>query len=479
MNLKDRMNSGSQGLKPSGTEPQNGNGQTQSSGNTMQRSNPPSQEQSLLAKQSETLKLVTEQRDRLLSEGRPEDQKTISGLSSQISTLKSKISEMQSKHQSEIADLKEELSDTQKLNQSLTRNNRLLTQSNDDLRNRGGLMLRKEQQSLEERLSASLTSAAKAKADYDRQVKALREDCTQKIEEANARADEAETRCEKDNAAVAKTRSEGEAFRRKHQDLLKKEREKIDQLAEQKIYDTKAFLQEEKDQEILQMKDEYTQSVAKIRSRCEAGYAARETWHVLAFGFCILWLIIQAFTSNYFRGEIMKLFHTIGNYVVDMLGNIESWMESAAGIAHEIPNDIASVVIYWIILIIVGILLCLIFFGVPLLAVLDGSIIYLTSGKFDKLNRWIMIGSGILFVAMASELFYKPPVNLLLLWFLIQLAVPLLRYLIFPLIGLGIDKYQDMDDDERWHFNGSIIFIIAVIGIMGLLYRLGSWISSL
>ena len=74
-----------------------------------------------------------------------------------------------------------------------------------------------------------------------------------------------------------------------------------------------------------------------------------------------------------------------------------------------------------------------------------------------------MVGSGILFVAMASELFYQPPINLLLLWLAVQVAVPLLRYIIIPLICAGISKVQNMDSDEKRNFYSNIMMVVVVI----------------
>lgn len=99
-----------------------------------------------------------------------------------------------------------------------------------------------------------------------------------------------------------------------------------------------------------------------------------------------------------------------------------------------------------------------------MVVILGGSFLYLRSEGFDRANRWIMVGSGIVFVAMASEMFYKPPINLLLLWLIIQLTVPLLRYVIIPLICSFIDKVQSMDEDERRNFYSNIMIVIVLIG---------------
>ncbi len=199
-------------------------------------------------------------------------------------------------------------------------------------------------------------------------------------------------------------------------------------------------------------------------------------WHILAFGFCVLWLIIQAGASNYFRDEVITLLLGIIRYSKNTLVLICSWTESAAGLADGISNDTASSIIYWIILITVGIILVLFFLGLPLLLTLGGSFLYLSSDKFDKLNRWIMVGSGIFLIVMASELFYKPPINLILLWLLLQIAAPLLRYLFIPLICNGIGKYQSMDYFEQEQFRGTILIAVIVIIFAGLLIWWIPWV---
>ena len=143
MNLKDRMNYGLQNSKPTETELSKMNENKQSLNDTTQKLNQQSAERELLEKQSEALKLVTAQRDKLMKEGRPEDQKTIQKLSSQVSELTSVITE-----------LKTELSETQRINQSLSQNN-------DDLRNNKGLKSRKQQEELEAKLAATQTLNAK------------------------------------------------------------------------------------------------------------------------------------------------------------------------------------------------------------------------------------------------------------------------------------------------------------------------------
>ena len=166
MNLKDRMRSGTQPSKPQETA------QTMNSDSTTQKLNLQPQD-SILQKQSAIIQKQTEeirqltstiqemqlQRDsvalelkQLKNQGRSTDIEAIQTLSLEKLKLKSAI-----------ADLRAELSSVQRINQSLTKNNQLLTQSNDDLRNNAGLMSIKEQEQLEERYLALMSGNAEMK----------------------------------------------------------------------------------------------------------------------------------------------------------------------------------------------------------------------------------------------------------------------------------------------------------------------------
>lgn len=458
MNLKDRMKSDLPSSKPTETEALNKNEQN-SSTNIMQKSKQPSREMELLEKQSEALKQVTEQRDKLLEEGRPEDQETIQKLSSQIQELTSLIQELTSL----ITELRTELSKTQKTNQSLSTNNRILVNQNDELRNKQGLLLRSEQEKLQDTLTITQDQAAKNKREYERKVEELKGECSRKVRAANDRADETEKRCARDNAAASKARHEAEDFRDEQQRLLREEQSEIDKLAEKKIADTKSSLKASKEHEVSVIKADCKSTIAKHRNYYKSEYAAKETWHILVFTFCILWLVLQALSSNYFRHEAVQMGIWIKDYVVDAGITLSEWTEGAANITSGISNEIASTILYWVVFVIVGLLLIALFYGVPLFAIFGGSILYLKSKSFDKANRWIMIGSGILFVAMASEMFYKPPINLLLLWMIVQVSIPLLRFIIIPLICAGISKVQNMDSDEKRNFYCNIMMVVVVI----------------
>ena len=303
----------------------------------------------------------------------------------------------------------------------------------------------------------------------------LEADCSRRVKAANDRANETERRCARDNAAAAQARREAEDFRTEQQRLLREEKAEIDKLAEKKVADTKSSLKASKEHEVSVVKADCKATIQKHKNYYKSEYAAKETWHILAFAFCILWLVLQALSSNYFRHEAVQLGSWIKDYVVGMWGLLTDWTPAAASITNGISNEIASTILYWIIYVLVGVLLMVIAYALPIAMVLGGSIVYLKSKFFDKANRWIMVGSGILFVAMASEMFYQPPINLLLLWLAVQVAVPLLRYIIIPLICAGISKVQNMDSDEKRNFYSNIMMVVVVIaGIFFIMWAMRS-----
>lgn len=295
-------------------------------------------------------------------------------------------------------------------------------------------------------LTTTQNQAAKDKAEYERKVDELKRECSLKVKSANERIDETEKRFAKDNATASKYRREAEDFRAEQQRLLREKQYEIDKLAEQKVSDMQASLKSAKEHEVSVIKSECKASIEKHKSLYKIEYAAKETWHVLVFTFCIVWLIIQALSSNYFRYESVELGIWIKDYVVGTSLNISEWTEGAAKITFCISNEIAFTILHWLIFIIVGILLITLFYVIPLSIIFGGSLLYLRSEFFDKINKWIMVGSGILFIAMSSEMFYQPSINLLFLWIILQAAIPLLRYIIIPLLCAKIDRIKNMDE---------------------------------
>lgn len=446
MNLKDKIKSDSQELKQTEIK-----SEKDSSTNIMQKSNQQSKELELLEKQSEALRKVTEQRDKLVMEGRTEDQTKIQNLSSEISSLKSVITE-----------LKTELSSTQKINQSLT-------QSNDELRNNNGLLLKDEQKELQDTLRDTKALVVKNQNIYDQKEADLRKDFSNKIKVANDRADEVEQRCAKDNAAASKARSQAESYKAEQLHLLNNQKAEIDKLSDQKIATT--IQQLTRDNKI--SKEKHKKSYARE-------YAVKETWHIFILIFCVVWSIIQGASSNYFRGEIAELFSWVSGYAKDCFTNIRTWTVDVANLTNGISNDTVSMILYWILWVLVGLILVILFYVVPLVIIVGGSWMYFKSKLFDRANQWIMVGSSIFFIALASEMFYTPPINLLVIWFIVQVAVPLLRYIIIPVICSLFDKYQHMDSEERRNFHCNIMMIVIVIaGFFFLIWTMQSCSADL
>ena len=155
----------------------------------------------LLAKEQATsLELVTKERDELqvrnqkMNEFILEFQKRTHSLKMEKQQLFFENHEMQDeirKLNDEIHRLTTELSETQKLNQSLQ-------QSNDDLRNRNGLMSRNEQEQLEEEIKDVRDQNSKLQTQVNQSsVKAV-EQAQQKQEEAEKQARQAEYQAERE-----------------------------------------------------------------------------------------------------------------------------------------------------------------------------------------------------------------------------------------------------------------------------------------
>jgi hypothetical protein len=301
-------------------------------------------------------------------------------------------------------------------------------------------LLRKKQQELQEKLTNTQALVVSNKNEHESREKQLTDDCFRKIKKANDRANEIERRCAKDNEAAFIAKAQGEAYRDEHQRILREQKSEVDKLAEKKIADKIESLKRSKASEVSQIFDSCKTSVEKHKAYYASEYAAKEVWHLVVFSFCIVWLIIQAISSNHFRNEVVVFGNWIKDYAVGSFDNVSSWTVVSANITSGISNDIIALLLYWIIYILIGILSILLFYGVPLVIICGGSFIYLKSKLFDKANRWIMIGTGILFVAMSSEMFYAPKINLLLLWLLIQMVVSPIRFIVIPLIGGMFNK---------------------------------------
>ena len=155
----------------------------------------------LLAKEQATsLELVTKERDELqvrnqkMNEFILEFQKRTHSLKMEKQQLFFETHEMQEEMQKSNAEIQQmtvELSEMRKLNQSLQ-------QSNDDLRNRNGLMSRSEQEQLEEEIKDVRNQNSKLKIRVNQSSVEAVEQAQQKQEEAEKQARQAENQAERE-----------------------------------------------------------------------------------------------------------------------------------------------------------------------------------------------------------------------------------------------------------------------------------------
>lgn len=427
MNLKDKMPN--QELIENEKKQQNLSAITQKSSQLSK--------EMLLQQQSEALKQVTEQRDNLLKNGRQEDQEKIRHLSSENSGLKKEL-RMKSEKIVSLNDWIEMMSESD--------------------------LIVKQNEKLKKNIIQAEAEILAVKDECNREIIEIQEDCNRAVKEANDRADEVKKRYADDNAAASKARSEGEYFKAEQQRLLLNKKHEIDRLAELKIAQTKEAL-----------RAECNEKIEKYRNYYHADYVAKETWHIVAFTFCVLWLVIQALSSNYFRHEVMDMGIWIKDYAVYAGTTLSEWTKVVANITSNIPNEIVASIFYWIVFVIVGVLLAAIFYALPLAVIFGGSYLYFRSDKFDKANRWMMVSSGILFVAIASEMFYQPPINFLLLWLIIQVVIPVLRCIVIPLICSCVNKFNDLTEEQKKNVYRDIVcnllmvfcFILAMWALRG------------
>ena len=181
MNLKDRMKTDSVITEQTKKGNLQQNSSQQTSSDTTQKLNQPSLE-SVVEAQSEAIQKLT-------AENHLKDE-TIENLRNQIQTDLSEMSELTSV----IAELRAEISSVQNVNQSIVK-------ENDDLRNRGGLLSRKEQQ----KLAADLEDTQSLLADTRKLVDISNVEAVQKAQAAQAAA---ELKAKKDIADYKKLADE-------------------------------------------------------------------------------------------------------------------------------------------------------------------------------------------------------------------------------------------------------------------------------
>ncbi len=299
---------------------------------------------------------------------------------------------------------------------------------------------------------------ARLKADYEKRIKA-----------AEDHAAEVESRCARDNEMAAKARREGEEYRDKYEQLLEKEEAHIDELADQKIADEKKYLRETKKAEVEAIRIACDKKIERHRVLFALMYSAKETWHVVAFAFCIMWDFIQTLSSTYLRGQFVEF----GGYIKEYVGFVRShtglWVKALADKALLISDARVAAVVYWIITILMALVLVLFFYGVPLGVIVGGGRAYLSSKKYDKIARWLMISSAIAVIALSSECVgVRLPLNAILLWLIIQVAYPVIRYILIPFGSMVCVNISEMSEDSRKELITAIIYAVLIIG--------GAWI---
>ena len=290
-------------------------------------------------------------------------------------------------------------------------------------------------------------------------------ECDRRIKQAEARADEVQIRCTRDNEAAARARSEGEEFRSEYEKLLGTELAQIDMLAEGKIADTKARLKKDKEDAVKRINFE---AASKLRQRSldlKNLYDAKEWWHDFVIAFCIVWSLMQAAVSVRFKEYGYEVWSWINNYIGFAEVKISEWSGFIAGVSSAIGNRAVSAIVYWIILLIVVLLLVILFYGIPIGIIAVGGYAYLKSSRFDKAARWIMIGSAITTIAVSSEIAgIRFDINLLLVWMIVQIAFPLVRFILLPLIIAMVDDLTSMSTDERKQFLISMGYVLLFVG---------------
>ena len=197
MNLKDRMKADSVITEQTKKENLQQNSSQQTSSDTTKRLNQPSLE-SVVEAQSEAIQKLT-------AENHLKDE-TIEDLRNQTQIDLSEMSELRSV----IAELRAEISSVQNVNQSIVK-------ENDDLRNSAGLMSRKEQQKLVEKLTttqdllsdtkklvnmSNVTAVENAQAAKQAAEAKARQDIANCKEEANCKVSEA-VKAKNDTVKVA------------------------------------------------------------------------------------------------------------------------------------------------------------------------------------------------------------------------------------------------------------------------------------
>jgi hypothetical protein len=359
---------------------------------------------------------------------------------------------------------------------ALQKQNLALTKSNDDLRNRNGLKSREQQKQLEDALTSAMDRISADDEKHKREIFQIRADCDKRIMQAEDHAAEIESRCARDNEIAAKARKEGEEYRDRYKQLLADEEAHIDELAERKIAEEKAAIHREQDLETARIKKKYDRRLNMRIHSLDARYMLREWRHDFVFEFCIVVLLIQACSSTFLRGEAAGVVGYVKNYIRFAENTVTSRSGSLAENAATLFSNMGADVAYWLVLIIMTLVLVIILYAVPMGIVFGGGYCYIKSKKFDKYAQWIMIASGIAVIAISSECVgFRLPVNVIILWMLIQTAFPVIRYIIIPCVVTLYQNYRELPYDRQREIRDNMITV--VIGIATIIFILWAFTS--
>ena len=380
MNLQDRINSGLQKAKPN--EPLN-ESKNCSLNNTIPRSMPPSKEQKLIILQSEALTEITSQRDRLLEQGRPEDQETIQTLSSENSMLRKKLQEKSET----IVSLNEKLANLSTSDLVLKENERLEKEI---------LEIRQSEKNIRNKASAA--------------VSAVKEEYRKKQTELQKKIDDASSR-------------EQEALNQ-----ISEESIRINHMAEVMVSSTRNNLKcryEEKSEKqkvafIIRMKkleDRYNEKTARL--------------YFLTLGGCLYSFfatILTAVNSQRFLSDLVAVFTFFGGLFAGLWTYASDLAAMAWSLNEKIPYSVLNVIVP-VILAVLGFAAV---FGIPLALIVFGiyKIIRFYKENFaDSTSVLVALVTLALLVWFADSLTFIP-LNLILVFLIVHAIYMVIRLLI-------------------------------------------------
>ena len=344
--------------------------------------------------------------------------------------------------------------------------------SNSDKKLIESRQLKKEAKELSQKAVDSVKNAnllaEQTRKECDEKLKEMQEELDTTKAIARAQIADITQRCEKDNARAANALADAESYRDNLREQLRNEEQKISELANNRI---QSFVSV-KELEIANMKRslecEHKNKLELALAYLQLRYDAREGWHNFIFAFCIVLLSLMAITSKIFKQDVMMIGSALMRYVVAAYTRAVTIATKAAGITGGITNDYAKNALFWILFVICIILLFLVFYGVPV--VITGVVVYkyLFGRYYDKVNQWIMIATGIAVIVGSHDTKRLVKCNVILMWLVIQLAVPIVRFVIVPCIGKISGKWNRLDKDRRGNIAiyATSIFVGAIATVI-------------